>query len=227
MRPSSAAVALSWTLLVVPGPSLAQSVELRPIDRATVRVIGVGGVQPILFQSAETGVARIPGIPNARHGSGVVVRGDGLVLTAAHVTSGADEVAVLLPGQSAALPARVVYVASDYDVAFLQIPGPVESFVTLPDRDPVLRVSDPVTASGYPLDVRERSPAAVSGTISRENNDGSLQLAMGVNPGNSGGPVVDAGGRIVGILSRRGEPGAGVESIALAVPVRHLRAALA
>jgi hypothetical protein len=48
---------------------------------------------------------------------------------------------------------------------------------------------------------------------------------MGVNPGNSGGPVINVAGMLVGILSKRGEPRAGVENIAIVEPVSHVRAA--
>ena len=56
--------------------------------------------------------------------------------------------------------------------------------------------------------------------------DGELHLAMTVNPGNSGGPVIDAEGRLVGIVSARGRVDRGVEGLTVAVPLPAIRQAL-
>jgi S1-C subfamily serine protease len=209
-------------LAALPATVAAQQVRLRPIDRATVRVVGVGGNRTLRVEGRETGLTRLVAMPRAGHGTGVVVSEDGLVVTARHVVRGMDALAVVRPGESLGIPARVVFVHPVHDVAILQIPSPVRDFVALPTTEPTLETSEQVTATGYPIDHRERFPAAVSGVISRQNNDGSLQLAMGVNEGNSGGPVVNQAGVILGILTRRGDPDAGVESIALIEPLRVL-----
>ena len=88
-----------------------------------------------------------------------------------------------------------------------------------------LTMSERVSASGYPLDLREPNPAAVSGEVSRVTRDGLLHLSMTVNPGNSGGPIIDSEGRLIGILSMRGRPERGVSGLAIAVPLRFVRAA--
>ncbi len=209
--------------LAAPGTAEAQDIELRRVDRATVRVIGIAGARTARVRGQQTGVDRLPALPSAGHGTGIVVGTEGLVVTARHVVEGMDVLAVVHPGQNRGVPARVVYVDPDHDVAVLQIPGPIESFIAMPPTDPALRMGGRVSASGYPIDHRERYPAAVSGVISRQNNDGNLQLAIGVNPGNSGGPVVDEEERLIGILSRRGRPEAGVESIGLVEPLRFVR----
>jgi hypothetical protein len=86
-------------------------------------------------------------------------------------------------------------------------------------RARTLDLSEPVSASGYPLDVREWTPAAVTGEVARVGREGLLFLSMSVNPGNSGGPVIDAHGRLVGILTARGRPEEGIEGLAVAVPL--------
>jgi hypothetical protein len=68
----------------------------------------------------------------------------------------------------------------------------------------------------------ERYPAAASGELSRSNNDGTLQVSMALNGGNSGGPVVDDSNGLVGIAVRAGNPQAGVQGIALVEPMSHV-----
>jgi S1-C subfamily serine protease len=212
-----------------PSPAIQEGVEsriqLRPVDRATVRVVSVGGAVATAFDSKRTGLKRVVAVPEAAHGTGVVVEPDGLVLTARHVTWNSDAIAVLLPGSDLAMPARVVYVDPEHDIAFLQVHGSTPHHIRLPERPRPLGLSERLSASGYPIDIQQRYPAAVSGELSRENNDGSLQVAMSVNPGNSGGPVIDEAGHLVGLVSRRGEPRAGVAGIAFLEPLRFILAA--
>ena len=197
-------------------------IRLRPIDRASVRIISISGLEPFTFDTGGTNTSRAVCLPDASHGTGVVVGNDRLVLTAAHVVEGADVIAVLRPGGDTPQPARVVYTDPERDLSLLAVSGELPDRITLPARVEPLTLSDRLYATGYPLTLRERYPAAVSGELSRENNDGSLQAAMSVNPGNSGGPVIDTNGNLVGILSRRGEPTRGVEGIALLEPLRFI-----
>jgi hypothetical protein len=77
-----------------------------------------------------------------------------------------------------------------------------------------------VSVSGYPLDVSQRYPAAAAGQLSRENNDGMLQLAVIVNSGNSGGPAIDASGQLLGVVTARGLVEEGAQGVALIEPLR-------
>jgi S1-C subfamily serine protease len=197
-----------------------QRVELRAIDRATVRIVCVSGARTYLFDSRETRVRRAVAAPQSSHGSGVFVDPSGLVLTAAHVIRGVDLVSVILTGSDAPKPARIVYVDAEHDIAFLHVSGEVPAYVTLPREARRLRIGERLFGTGFPLDVRERFPAAFAGILSRENNDGSLQAAISLNPGNSGGPVIDEQNQLVGLVSRRGEPTRGIEGIALLEPMR-------
>jgi hypothetical protein len=215
----------SFLVVVLLGVSSAsaQDVELRPVDRATVRVIGVGGARTARVVGRSTGVARLPALPTAGYGTGVYAGAPDLVVTAAHVVRGMDVVAIVNPGESEGRPARVVFVHPEHDVAVLRTGAPSPHHLRLGQRDPALRMSEEVSASGYPIDHRERYPAASSGAVARVNNDGSLQLSIGVNPGNSGGPVVNRREELIGIVTARGEPNAGVQNIGLVVPVRYVR----
>ena len=73
-------------------------IRLRPIDRASVRVLQITGASAYTFEGRVSRVRRAVSLPDAVHGTGVVIGPDGLVLTAAHVVRGGDVLAVLRPG---------------------------------------------------------------------------------------------------------------------------------
>ncbi len=208
-----AAIALAATASVAD----AQLVELRPIDRATVRIIGISGVERVDVRVG--GVARVAFRPRISHGTGVVVGADGRVLTAAHVVRDLDLLAVILPGADDEHPGVVSAIDREHDVAFVQVPGPLPDVVTLPETAPTIAPGQTLHVSGYPIDVSQQFPAAASGTFSRVRNDGKIELSMSLNPGNSGGPLFDARGRLVGVISARGDLAQGIQGIAVAEPI--------
>ncbi len=187
------------------------------VDRATVRVLAVRGVGAMRIES-DSGQPRMLGVPDAGHGSGLVIAPDGIVLTANHVIEDAALLAVWVPGQDRALPAAVVYRDEARDLAFLAVSGSFEDYVELEPTVP-LRVRQQVHAIGYPLDVRRTDPQSSRGIVAGESPDGFIQLDMALNPGNSGGPLIDADERVVGMVVARGNPEAGVQSMGFAVPL--------
>lgn len=201
------------------------AVALRPIDRATVRIVSVRGLDVRAAQGRRTRVARVFAAPLTSHGSGVAIESQ-LVLTARHVIWGAEAWAVFPPGSSTPIAARPVYVDPVHDIAFLQVDRPLRDHVPLPAARQ-LTLSERVSVSGYPLDVREPIPAAASGEVSRVTRVGELHLTMSVNPGHSGGPVIDGEGRVVGIVSARGRLDRGVEGLVIAVTLPNVLAAYA
>ncbi len=223
---STRAITLLLALSFAP-PAHAQegtaAVALRPIDRATVRIVSVRGLDISTGPGRRTRASRVAADVVTSHGSGVAIEPQ-LVLTARHVVWGAEAWVVFAPGSTTPIAARPAYVDTDNDVAFLWIDRPLEHHVPLPEARQ-LTLSERVSVSGYPLDLREPIPAAASGEVSRVTRNGELHLTIAVNPGHSGGPVIDAEGRIVGIVSARGRPEAGVEGLAIAVTMQNLRAA--
>lgn len=208
-------------------PAFAQGgepvVNLRPIDRATVRILSLRGLDVSRGEGRTTHVTRVAANPLSSHGSGVVV-GPRLVLTARHVVWSANAWVVFAPNSNEPIAARPLYVDPDRDIAFLSLDEPLGDVVTgLEERR--LTLSERVSVSGYPLDLRETIPAAASGEVSRVTRNGELHLTMTVNPGHSGGPVIDSEGHLVGILSARGRMDRGVEGLAIAVPMRQILAA--
>ena len=84
-----------------------------------------------------------------------------------------------------------------------------------------------MSASGYPLDPNQSTPALSSGQVSRRTEDGLFQLDMSVNPGNSGGPVTDDKGEVLGIIVQGADPRYGAQGFALAEPLGPILGALA
>ena len=207
-------------LSVAPAAARAQrqAVTLRPVDRATVRIISLRGIDANGIEGRRSRVRRVVGVPSSTHGSGVVI-GPNLVLTARHVVSGADAWIVVLPGSATPMPARPGYVDPEHDLAFVAVAGALPHRLPLPTQGRPLTLSERVSVSGYPLDLREDTPAAASGEVSRVTRNGELHLTMTVNPGHSGGPVIDGEGRLVGIVIARGRLDRGVEGLAVAVPL--------
>ncbi len=195
---------------------------LRPIDRATVRVLAYRGAGAEVVQGRGD-VARMVATPVIDSGSGVVVSPGGVILTARHVLEGADVAAVIFPGQRVPVPAALIASDPAHDVAFLAIrpAAPLRDVVALPTTPPTLTSGQRVSISGYPLTAVERYPAAVAGEFARLNNDGRIQLSVSVNGGNSGGPVLDAGGSLLGVVSMRGDPTQGVEGLSIVESVSH------
>lgn len=199
-------------------------VAFAAIDRATVRVFAVSDVGHETVRGRFH--PRVIGLPEAGHGTGVVVDPRGVIVTARHVVEGARHVAVRLPGDGPVLPATVVHQDARLDFAILLVKTATPlTAITLPESAPQLRVRQTVDAIGYPFDADRRQPQSARGIISGVLDDGHLQLDMSLNPGNSGGPLLDEGETLVGVVVARADPTTGAQGIGIAVPIAPVRAA--
>ncbi len=199
-------------------------VSFGAIDRATVRVFAVSDVAQLTVRGRYH--PRVLGIPEAGHGTGVVVDPRGVIVTAKHVVEGARHVAVRLPGDGPVMPATVVHMdpALDFAILLVKAAGPLTD-IALPENAPPLRVRQTVDAIGYPFDADRRQPQSARGIISGVLDDGHLQLDMALNPGNSGGPLLDEQETLIGIVVARADPTAGAQGIGIAVPIAPVRVA--
>ncbi|HYQ47230.1 MAG TPA: serine protease [Polyangiaceae bacterium] len=191
------------------------------LDEATVRVFSYKSIGVDNVRSA-AGQGYALGAPDMGHGSGVLISKDGLILTARHVVEDTRLLAVLLPGRDRPLPAEVVYTDKDRDISFVAVVADTPQYLELPAQKPKLSVRETVYVVGYPLDASRTRPQSEQGIVSGVLPDGSLQLGIALNPGNSGGPVVDAKERFIGIAVARADPAAGAQGIGVAVPVEHI-----
>jgi S1-C subfamily serine protease len=188
------------------------------IDRSTVRVFSVHGVGTVAIPTSR-GARRLLALPESSHGSGLLVSADGLVVTARHVVRDGNLLAVWVPGHERAFEAHVVHVDETWDLAVLAIQGTFTDFVPIGALGRALHVREQVHAIGYPLDASRTDPQSAQGIVAGVLPSGELQLDIGVNPGNSGGPLIDADEHVVGIVVARGDVEQGVQSIGVAVPV--------
>jgi serine protease Do len=158
-------------------------------------------------------------------GSGVIVSPDGYILTNNHVVEGADELKVVL-SDDREFPAKVVGADPKTDVAVVKIDTTGLQAITFADSDK-LRVGDVVFAVGNPLDVGETVTMGIVSAKSRDVHilddvagyEDFIQTDAAINLGNSGGALVDAKGRLVGINSAIVSPSRGNIGIGFAVPV--------
>jgi S1-C subfamily serine protease len=135
-------------------------------------------------------------------GTGFVVSSQGHVLTNLHVIKDAREIRA--PGQDMPLTVQAVDALSD--LALLQLPRAIDGdkVASFPqDRNP--RPGDSVVVVGFPLaGLLASGPSVSSGTISAlagpANNPNLLQITAPVQPGNSGGPLLDQGGKVIGVV---------------------------
>jgi|GEM_PF-4946024 len=212
---------LLLTFLFVASPVCGQVVYLKE-DRATVKIMAVVGVvqREVEPPKSAHGKKKLSiAVVEGGHGSGVIVSKNGVIITAAHVVANAEFVAVKLPGAKHALMAEVLYENKKHDVAFLKVPGTFQDYVPLPTSPPMLTVRSKVYSLGYPLDGTRSHPQSNAGVVAGQLENGNLQLGLAVNPGNSGGPLIDEQGNLVGIVSARFDPLQGAQSIAIAVPM--------
>jgi serine protease Do len=154
-------------------------------------------------------------------GSGFIVKSDGLVLTNAHVVDGASEVKVKLTDKRE-LTARVLGVDKATDVAVLKIDA--KDLPTVAIGDPsTTRVGEWVLAIGQPFGFENSATAGIVSARSRSlPNEGYvpfIQTDVAVNPGNSGGPLFNARGEVIGINSQIYSQSGGYMGLSFAIPI--------
>lgn len=163
-------------------------------------------------------------------GSGVIVSPDGYILTNNHVVEGADELKVSLPKPDGReFTAKVVGADPKTDVAVVKIEASGLPTLVLADSDN-LRVGDVVFAVGNPLAVGETVTMGIVsakerqiGLLGESGYENYIQTDAAINMGNSGGALVDAKGRLVGINSAILSPSRGSIGLGFAIPVNLAR----
>jgi serine protease Do len=172
-----------------------------------------------LARAAETADASLVRVSNGwrGQGSGIVVHPEGLILTNSHVMR-RDEVQVTLP-DGRTLPARLLARYEDHDLALLRVDA--SDLPALPlGSSKALRAGEWVLALGYPWGVPGAATAGVvigvGDGLPERPNFGSEWLAVDLHlrPGDSGGPMVNAAGELVGVNTVMAGPDVG-----LAIPV--------
>lgn len=154
-------------------------------------------------------------------GSGFIVSPDGLILTNAHVVDGAQEVVVKLTDRRE-FKAKVIGVDKQTDVAVIKIDAKNLPTVQLGDPSQV-RVGEPVLAIGSPYGFENTVTAGIVSAKSRSLPDDTyvpfIQTDVAVNPGNSGGPLFNQRGEVIGINSQIYSQTGGYQGLSFAIPI--------
>lgn len=154
-------------------------------------------------------------------GSGFIVSQDGLVLTNAHVVDGAKQVKVKLTDRRE-FPATVLGVDARSDVALIRIDAKNLPTVLLGDSSRV-RAGEPVLAIGSPYGFENTATAGIVSAIARSLPEDTyvpfIQTDVAVNPGNSGGPLFNRYGQVVGINAQIYTQTGGYQGLAFAIPI--------
>ncbi|MFZ5528835.1 MAG: DegQ family serine endoprotease [Pseudomonadota bacterium] len=154
-------------------------------------------------------------------GSGFIVSSDGVILTNAHVVQDAKDVTVKLPDRRE-YKAKVVGTDPKTDVAVIKIDAKDLPYLPLGNtRD--LKVGEWVLAIGAPFGFENTVTAGVVSAKGRSLPDDSfvpfIQTDVAVNPGNSGGPLFNARGEVVGINSQIYSRTGGYQGVSFAIPI--------
>jgi S1-C subfamily serine protease len=167
--------------------------------------------------------------PAVATGSGFVIDEDGLILTNAHVIDAATGIHVTFSDKHT-VSAKPIGKDPDTDLALLQVdPDGLDLHpLELGDSGSV-QVGDPTVAIGNPFGLERTLTTGVVSALQRRLTapsgfaiDNVIQTDAALNPGNSGGPLLDAGGRVIGINSQiatGGQESGGSVGIGFAVPV--------
>ena len=142
-------------------------------------------------------------------GSGVVVREDGLILTAFHVVEDASSIVVTFSDGSEA-QARLLGEDLGQDLAILKVPRSGLSSIRLANRADI-RIGESVSKLGYPAGYLEVSTGIISALLDPYRIDGNrIQVTADINPGDSGAPLITATGELAGILVAKDYTSSGV-----------------
>ncbi|MFD1710763.1 DegQ family serine endoprotease [Ottowia sp. GY511] len=152
-------------------------------------------------------------------GSGFIISPDGFVMTNAHVVDGADEVLVTLPDKRE-FKAKIVGADKRTDVAVVKIDATGLPSVKVGDVNK-LRVGEWVMAIGSPFGLENSVTAGIVSAKQRDTGDylPFIQTDVAVNPGNSGGPLINMRGEVVGINSQIYSRSGGFMGISFAIPI--------
>jgi S1-C subfamily serine protease len=178
----------------------------------------------------------VPGQTQQALGSGFVIDKEGHVVTNFHVVDGATEIEVSFSNQET-VSAEIVGTDASTDLAVLKVDVDAKGLtpLSLADSD-VVEVGDPVVAIGNPFGLERTATAGIVSALQREVRapndftiDHVIQTDAPINSGNSGGPLIDSDGRVIGVNSQieTANGSSGNVGIGFAVPSNTVKSVVA
>ena len=161
------------------------------------------------------------------HGSGFLAAGGGWLLTNAHVVDDEEYVAVKPIGVDKEIPGRVMIVCEKQDVALIKIASK-RRLAPLPINRSLPRVGEDVYVFGTPLyeSLEGTLTRGVVSAIRKEDGMEYIQSDVTIHPGNSGGPLMDKHGNVVGIVVKGVASGDSMANLNLFIPIKAALASL-
>jgi S1-C subfamily serine protease len=185
-----------------------------------------------IYRRDAPGVVQITATSKTRKtlGSGFVIDKAGHIVTSEHVIAGAHKVQVSFSGTDP-IVARVIGADASTDVAVLEINTRSRSLSPLPlgDSD-LVEVGDSVVAIGNPFSLTRTATAGIVSAVERTIDapkgfsiDHAIETDAAINRGNTGGPLIDADGDVIGINAQITPDGAGNVGIGFATPINTVK----
>ena len=206
--------------------------------KTVVRQVTVNNAQPTassgnlsvqsIYRLTNKGVVEITA--SQGQGSGFLYDGDGHIVTNAHVVGGASSISVKF-WNGKTFDAQLVGTDASTDLAVLKVNAPVSELFPLSLGDSSnLAVGDAVVAIGSPFGLEGTVTSGIVSALHREMTspnrfaiDNSIQTDAAINHGNSGGPLLDAQGKVVGVTSQIESNSGGNEGVGFAIPSNTVR----
>ena len=226
--PNPAATSLPLTgfteLVAAYGPAVV-NISVQGSQKAGLQIPDLPGIDPDgpfrdFFRGFRGAVPR-GNVPMRGQGSGFIVSPDGYILTNAHVVDSADEVWVRLTDRRE-FKAKVVGSDKQSDIAVIRIEAKNLPTVRLGDSRSV-KAGEWVAAIGSPFGFENSVSAGVVSAKARSLPDATyvpfIQTDVAVNPGNSGGPLFNLAGEVVGVNSQIYSRSGSYQGISFAIPI--------
>jgi Do/DeqQ family serine protease len=178
---------------------------------------------------------RLHSIPEMASGSGVIISEDGYIVTNNHVIDGADDITVTLSNRKS-FKAKLIGIDPSSDLAVIKIDAKGLPFLLYGNSDDV-KIGQWVLAVGYPLTLETTVTAGIVSAKGRTLDintrqsatpiESFIQTDAAVNPGNSGGPLINTEGKLIGINSAIASPTGSYAGYSFTIPVNIVKKVVA
>ncbi|MFH2142572.1 MAG: trypsin-like peptidase domain-containing protein [Bacteroidota bacterium] len=187
---------------------------------------------PTIFDYFFGGNYEIQSTPVMNSGSGVIVSSDGYIATNYHVINGSDYIQVVLNDQRS-YEAKIIGADSQTDIALLKIDESNLPFITYGNSD-IVKIGEWVLAVGNPFNLTSTATAGIISAKARNINilsnysiESFIQFDAAVNPGNSGGALVNLNGDLIGINTAIASKNGSFVGYSFAIPVNIVKKIIA